>query len=139
VADYNEDHVPDVVGTANGVGASPGTVDDNGELTLLLGKGDGTFAAPRVLTKTSGPDFASYDVFAADVDRDGHLDIIYGGTILFGAGNGTFPRTDSVNATASIVSAGTEGSSTDVFLFSSGFTQPNGTVVPQSLDSIVCN
>ena len=90
VADLNVDGKPDVV-TANGNGWNqPGT------LSVLLGRGDGTFEAATHLTVDRGP----RGVAVADYNHDGKPDIataISGGwfetnrvNVLFGRGDGAF-------------------------------------------------
>jgi hypothetical protein len=90
VGDINGDGIPDIV-TANSVGYGSG-----GTVSVLLGKGDGTFG-PRT----------DYDVgdgalipALADLNGDGRLDIVTandygrGMTVLLNNGDGTFARTD---------------------------------------------
>ncbi len=80
IADVNNDHIPDaIVGTAGG-------------LQVLLGRGDGTFAAPRTITRT-----AIWAIAVADFNNDGKLDIattiLTNGTqvtVALGNGDGTF-------------------------------------------------
>ena len=99
VGDFDKDGKLDMA-VADGQGNSTtiGTV----EVTVLLGKGDGTFnvggryASPQVIhpddpTATANPE----DVFAADLNGDGNLDLIasdYDNTInvFLGNGDGTF-------------------------------------------------
>ncbi|MFE8602718.1 FG-GAP-like repeat-containing protein [Archangium violaceum] len=63
------------------------------EIRLFLGQGDGTFAAPTVVTTSSNPDA----VALGDLDKDGALDMVVaqdslggGVLILKGRGDGTF-------------------------------------------------
>jgi hypothetical protein len=87
VGDFNNDHVPDVV--VNGFDQGTFTMG----VSVLLGKGDGTFQAPQILAP-QGIDAQS--VAVADFNRDGSLDIVAPDfssgtvTVFLGNGNGTF-------------------------------------------------
>ena len=66
------------------------------ELAISLGKGDGTFAAPRVISNLAGGDaIRSSELAAADFDDDGNIDLAlfdsndFSG-IFYGKGAGTF-------------------------------------------------
>jgi hypothetical protein len=78
------------VGDFNGDGITDLVVDDEdtGKLTVLLGKGDGTFAAGQTLL------FSTISIAIADFNGDGKLDMALAGssqtTILLGNGDGTF-------------------------------------------------
>lgn len=82
VADYNEDGVLDLA-VANNVLYG---------VSILLGNGDGSFAAAQHIPGQAS--LMSTDMAAADVNHDDHLDLIvshYGGVIVFaGAGDGSF-------------------------------------------------
>jgi hypothetical protein len=87
VGDLNNDHVPDLV--VNGANGAP-------VVSVLLGKGDGTFQTPLVLT---APVLNTVTVALGDFEHDGNLDIAtanrnFGGsgtmTVFLGNGNGTF-------------------------------------------------
>jgi len=74
VADFNNDHKLDVaVNSANQT------------MALLLGNGDGTFAAATYVY-----DAGNNLIGAADFNSDGKLDILAGNGILYGNGDGTF-------------------------------------------------
>jgi FG-GAP-like repeat len=82
VADVNEDQVPDVMLFPSGLGES----------VLLLGVGDGTMEPPQALSA-----FADAGPAVADVDGDGHLDLITASNglsaavlVFFGDGTGSF-------------------------------------------------
>ena len=87
VADVDGDGSLDVVGT-NGRPPAWGP-----NVFALLNDGDGAFGDPLV---TTAPGDATTSVSAADVDGDGHLDVATDGGVLFGAGDGTFPRSREV-------------------------------------------
>ena len=77
VADFNNDHKPDIA-----------LVAGNQSLAVLLGNGDGTFAAPVYYF-----DGAASSLVTADFNSDGKPDIAAGGNsgtaLLFGNGDGT--------------------------------------------------
>jgi hypothetical protein len=82
VADFNGDGVPDLA-TANVLEST---------VSVMLGRGDGTFTSPASYAVGFGPE----QVLAADLNGDGHLDLvsvnIYSDTVsvLLGRGDGTF-------------------------------------------------
>ena len=89
-ADFNSDGAPDLA-----VSDTPPSGKGNGQVSVLLGKGDGTFAAP--VAYTVGPSPAT--IVAADFTGDGKLDLatLDANTaitnkvwVLPGNGNGTF-------------------------------------------------
>ena len=93
-----------VVGDVNGDGFQDLAVADNGDdqVTLLLGKGDGTF---RQGTYPTVPGSQSGSVALADFNGDGNLDLVVSDQVnksvylLLGEGNGTFPSATTVLTT----------------------------------------
>ncbi len=81
VGDVNNDGHPDLVVTSN---CQPETCL-NGNVTLLPGKGDGTFMLPIIITSSTGGPVA-----LADMNHDGNLDIVFNGGVLLGDGTGNF-------------------------------------------------
>jgi hypothetical protein len=84
--DVNEDGNPDLV-VANSCNADPCS---GGLVGVLLGDGDGSFRPPVALVG-----FNAQSVTVADVNRDGHLDLLVGSgfftvVVLLGNGNGSF-------------------------------------------------
>jgi hypothetical protein len=67
-------------------------VGDNGDVTIFLGKGDGTFQQGQILTPGKNP----AAIVAGDLDSDGRLDLAVANTtdksvgVLMGNGDGTF-------------------------------------------------
>ena len=92
VTDVNGDSRPDLV------------FDDtqNNSVDLLLNKGDGTFASPRIYPIGVKSPFP-VTVARADVNNDGHLDILIDNTVsvvvLLGTGDGTYQPAQTAAAT----------------------------------------
>lgn len=83
VGDVDKDGSPDLVVTSN----CQTETCLNGTVSLLLGKGDGSFKVPIIITASLGGPVA-----LADMNGDGNLDIIFNGGVLLGDGtdDGTF-------------------------------------------------
>jgi hypothetical protein len=97
VGDLNKDGIPDLVISDSGQGAQ------NFELTTMLGKGDGTFAA--AVHTASGP-VGGGMLAVADFNGDGNPDVAQGGawlTVYFGNGDGTFSAQYGLGEAASII------------------------------------
>src|ERR1700674_995832 len=102
VADVNGDGKPDVMVTSV---CAPGSCSSNSSVSVLLGKGDGTFQAPAIYDSGG---FGTTSVAVADVNGDGKPDLVvasnnpfsylYCGSmcergqaaVLLGNGDGTF-------------------------------------------------
>jgi hypothetical protein len=85
-ADVNEDGKPDLL-VANSCNADPCT---GGLVGVLLGNGDGSFQKPLAHVG-----FNAQSITVADVNRDGHLDLLVGSgfftvAVLLGSGDGSF-------------------------------------------------
>jgi hypothetical protein len=94
LADFNRDGISDVAFTCNGNCEFP--------LTIMLGKGNGTFAVPVNYSLPS--DYRAATVQAGDVNGDSKLDLVIGGwtldskgfqsrgfiNVMLGNGDGTF-------------------------------------------------
>ena len=86
--DFNSDGNADLLVIREG---DP-SVNDNGDATILLGNGDGTFSPGQVLIPGKNPSA----VAVSDLNGDHKLDLIFGystddsATILLGNGDGTF-------------------------------------------------
>ncbi|HYY96905.1 MAG TPA: FG-GAP-like repeat-containing protein, partial [Pyrinomonadaceae bacterium] len=95
-ADFNGDGKPDLV-----------VASDTAPLSIFLGKGDGTFAAPSNINLTGNPGW----VAVGDFNGDGKLDLAahigVGGTVnvLLGNGDGTFQTPITFNAPGSVLVA----------------------------------
>ncbi len=83
VADFNGDGIPDLAVVNNGFGFS-------NSVSILLGRGDGTFRSGGALLTGTGP----FQAVAADFEGNGAMDLaaaFNGGiSIIPGGGNGTF-------------------------------------------------
>src|SRR5581483_4243101 len=85
IADFNNDGFPDLA-----------TANDNGDVSVLLGDGNGSFEPSRDFAAGTGPT----SLAAGDFNQDGYLDLVVGDTdsgagkskvaLLLGNGDGTF-------------------------------------------------
>jgi len=151
VGDFNHDGKVDVavLGATNQIsGGTP-------FLETYLGRGDGTFSEPISSPASS----AVGDVpLVGDVNHDGNPDLIFGGVIALGAGNGTFPQTITASSCLSptaynleigssmVVSGGGDFTAADfkgdgnldLSLLETAISEEGGFGWPESADAIVC-
>ena len=71
-------------------------VNDDGDVTIFLGNGDGTFHQGQVLTPGKNPSSGTSPIVALDLNGDQHLDLVVANyidhsfSVLLGNGDGTF-------------------------------------------------
>ena len=91
--DFNEDGLEDLAVANNGPYGP-------GDVSVLLGRGDGSFEPERRYAAGEGP----IAIVAGDFDADGHQDLVVANefsddlTVLLGRGDGTFPLPLSIAA-----------------------------------------
>jgi FG-GAP-like repeat len=83
---------PILTGDFNGDGKIDIVISVNSGLTVLLGKGDGTFSNP-IITNSG---FNARCMAAGDFNGDGKLDLTMGTAVMLGNGDGTFQAPLSV-------------------------------------------
>jgi FG-GAP-like repeat len=72
------------------------SINDDGDVTIFLGNGDGTFRQGQVLTPGKNPSSGHFSIAAADLNGDQRLDLVVANSgdntfsVLLGNGNGTF-------------------------------------------------
>jgi hypothetical protein len=72
------------------------TVNDDGDVTIFLGNGDGTFRQGQVLTPGKNPSSKHFSILVADLNGDQRLDLIVVNSgdktfsVMLGNGDGTF-------------------------------------------------
>jgi hypothetical protein len=101
VGDFNRDGIPDLA-VAN---------PNSKNISIYLGKGDGTFGSPLTVATVSG--LGAYPIAVADFNKDGILDlaVINGSTvsIFLGKGDGTFtvvPQSSLAGSSPNVIVAG---------------------------------
>ena len=95
VGNFNSDKNLDMVGFGTPF-SSESRAGATNNLSVLLGKGDGTFQA-AILSSVTG----SWPMEAADLNGDGYTDVLLGpGTVLLSDGSGHFPTTSTYSALA---------------------------------------
>ena len=110
VGDFNGDGHVDIAGQTFHDANVKNSVVRTATAELLVGKGDGTFAAPKILLSAPPTNFfTDHMIAAADFDHDGKLDLITTvgnkGNFLFGAGDGTFARQQQLGSSQLAVGA----------------------------------
>jgi hypothetical protein len=141
-ADVNGEGIPDVVVVNNAAG---------GPLSVMLGKGDGTFANPVSYTVGDFPE----SVAVGDLNRDGHADLVVAlntgrAVVLLGNGDGTFQPAINFGSSGSggnvavavadlngdgypdVLIANSIGLGTMTVLFNQGSSQPGSSTVSLS-------
>ena len=94
--DFNGDGKPDLAVTNR-----PGEgLTQPGNVSVFLGKGDGTFSAGAIIPVAGAPQYGPYAMIAADLNGDGKVDLAFtianestagsGVGVLLGNGDGTF-------------------------------------------------
>jgi hypothetical protein len=137
VSDFNGDSIPDIVLSYNNTAFS--SVASNSPLqgiglVVLLGKGDGTFAAPIVLPQNA--DSAEPQLESFDLNNDGKPDIIFNGSVFYGNGDGTFTQLPLPPPGVPLALGDLNGDGIPDFVSSSAFV-PNGGGVPSLVNSSV--
>jgi hypothetical protein len=105
IGDFNGDGTPDLAFESHYTQSPP--ITEHTGLGIALGTGGGAFASP-----TWSELGVLYSIVAADLDGDGHLDLVAAANasviLMFGAGDGTFgtPVTLPVNANPVQVAVG---------------------------------
>ncbi len=115
--DLNGDGITDLVI----IGRNP-PLSDTRDTAVLLGNADGTFSPAKAYTLGIGGDGS---VILRDMNNDGKLDLIVGGGIAFGNGNGTFASV-TAQGTGQIADLNHDGNLDMLAVAGSGVTEHLG-------------
>jgi uncharacterized protein (DUF2141 family) len=122
VGDFNRDGVPDLVVTNQDL--------DRSSLSVLLGKGDGTFATAVSYQADTGPHAVVVDDFNGDGKLDLAVDDLDGVSLLLGNGDGTFQsavnRDSGLNASAIVAGDFNGDGKLDIAMAGVPLTSSNG-------------
>jgi uncharacterized protein (TIGR03437 family) len=125
-ADFNGDSKLDLAVATVGVAAAPGPA--GGNVTILLGNGDGTFSAGALLPVIAN--FPGKLLTAADFNKDGKIDLAVNSAdytaVLLGNGDGTFGTPMTYNAQDMVLAADVNGDGILDLVTGSGIMLGNG-------------
>ena len=103
------------------------SVNDDGDVTIFLGNGDGTFHQGPVLTPGKNPSGLRYSIAAADLNGDQRLDLVVANqgdktfSVMLGSGDGTFQPPVAypvINSPGSVLAVDLAGNGTkDIAVF----------------------
>jgi hypothetical protein len=108
-----------------------GGVNHRGAVFVMAGAGDGTFAGPTFSALTTNGVFA---VTTADVDVDGHLDIVTDSSVCFGDGAGHVGECHEILGGRSIATADFDGNGQPDLVAAPGLRGQEADVLLNHLD-----